>query len=377
MWRVTVFIGFVVWLATIGASGAVNYLAGYEFGRTPAEAQVFAILGLAADAWKALGPIFILTLWRAKRFVPAALASVLWSLCFVFAVTAALGLAAQNRSALTSAREGVRASYASIAQSLTKLSERRAAIGDVSSSNEYEAEIAAAFAAPAMGGTIGSLSENCGKDVARTRLACAEIARLREDLARAVEAKRLDDAIAESNQKLQEFRKRGGTLDADPQAKLIARLTFGYVAAANVPLLLMTVLVAMVEVISAFAPVVLREFVAVHRGSPRSAATDHATSRSVAPPVVLRPVANLFEYLAERIVPDDNGVESEVALFTDYQEWSREHQYVPIEFTAFIQELDVIAARELSGRVRRRRKNFHGLRLISGRKRLSPPARGR
>jgi hypothetical protein len=380
MWRVPVLFGVLVWVATIVASGSINYLAGHEFGRTPAEAHVFAMLGASADAWKSLGPLFILTLWRAGRFVSAMLAGFAWIICFVFAVSAALGLAAQNRSTVTTKREDIRASYTTIAQSLSGVENQRAAMGTVASPAEYRAHIAAALVAPVAGGTVGSLSDDCSKDLARTRTACAEVAHLREDLAHGIEAARFDGEITKLQRELVELRARGGTRDIDPQATLISRLTFGYIPVGDVGLVLMLVLVAMVETVSAFAPVVLREFVAVHRAMPRRVVVGHGATGPVAAEVAdvrsLRPIGNVKEYLVARIAPDVRGVVSENAFFSDYQEWCFDHRYLPVTFAGFLEELERISRHELSGRIKRRRKNFYGLRLVTGpQKRLALPGK--
>jgi hypothetical protein len=374
VWRVPVAFGFLIWVATMVASGAVDYLAGYQFGRTPAEAQVFAVLGASADAWKALGPISIVALWRASRFVSGVLALLVWIVCFTFAVTAALGLVAQNRSALTSTREDVRASYAAIARSLGELKSRRDRIGTVPSPAEVRAQIAAALAVPLVGGTVGSLSHDCDKDVWRARVPCADVARLRQTLAASMQAARLDAEIAQRGDELSKLRRRGGTRDVDPQATLISRLTFDRIPAADVGRMIMLILVAMVEVISAFAPVVLREFIAVHRAPPQPVVPGRDESGLVAAARDLplpATTGNLFEYLAGRVVPDMHGSVSEPALFSDYKEWCRSLEYVPLKFSAFAQRLDDIGARELGGRIWRKRKNVYGLRLATVQKRLA------
>ncbi|MFN0135085.1 MAG: hypothetical protein ACKVS9_03110, partial [Phycisphaerae bacterium] len=92
MW---LFIGWLIWLVTIAASGSINFLAGHELGRSQEEAYVFAALAVGADGWKALGPVFIATLLRNHRRVIAGIAAVVWTACFIVAVSGALGLTAK------------------------------------------------------------------------------------------------------------------------------------------------------------------------------------------------------------------------------------------------------------------------------------------
>ena len=129
MWRVWLIVGWLIWLVTIAASGSMNFLAGHELGRSPEEAYVFAALGLGADGWKALGPVFIVALLRSHRRVIATLAVVVWIACFVVAVSGALGLAAKNRTAMTDARASTRSSFDVITRDLRELEIKRNRLG--------------------------------------------------------------------------------------------------------------------------------------------------------------------------------------------------------------------------------------------------------
>ena len=300
MWRLWVAVGWLVWLGMISASGAINYLAGYQFGRAGIEAHVFAILGVCADAWKAIGPIFILTLWLSKRRTVAGLAAGVWGACFVFAAVAALGLAAQNRSAVSGSRHSVTLSYDAAQKELSEAQRQRARIGDARSPSEIESAISVILAR-SIGdvGTVGSISRHCKKDHWRTRTACAEIAQLREHFAVAAEAHRLDERIEKLNRELSALRDHGGASDADPQAQLVSRLSLGRIAREDVGLGIVLLLVVMVELISAFAPVVLHEATRINRGLPLGA-TGRDLSRLVAAgrdETVMKPAAGTHRVL--------------------------------------------------------------------------------
>jgi hypothetical protein len=45
----------------------LNFLFGYGLGQTPVRAVVFGCVSVIVDAWKGLGPIFILALARTRR----------------------------------------------------------------------------------------------------------------------------------------------------------------------------------------------------------------------------------------------------------------------------------------------------------------------
>lgn len=373
MWRVWAFLGAVVWIATITTSASMNYLAGYQFGESPLESRVFALLGLAADVWKAIGPIFILTLWRARRPVPAGLAASVWIFCFIFAVSAALGLAARNRGAVIGEREDLQLSYQDVEHELAAAEQRRAALGSIASPAEKEAAIAATLAQALPGGTIGTLSENCSRDLARTRSACASIASLRQGLEKSKEAAALDEQVSILRQKRDDYRAKGARRDVDPQSLLIASLSGGLIPADDVSLILILVLVTMVELVSAFAPVVIHEFAQSARpatsgaggrirpsGQPRRA---KHRPRAIELKPILAEKGDVLEYLAERVVPASDARVLVDDLIGDYLRWCREAGKRPLVETEFVKRLNNIGARDLEGKIFREGEEYCGFSL--------------
>lgn len=375
MWRVWAGLGAVVWLATIASSASMNFLAGYELGRSLTESRVFAVLGVCADTWKAAGPIFIAALWRERRRLPTLLAALVWLVCFVFAISAALGLAARNRSALVGGQETLRAQYENAVAELSEIERRRANLGEPRSVSEREAEILVIFAKPLPGGTVATLSDECNKDHWRTRADCANVAAVRREVATAVEAKKFDDRISSLHREVDGLRQRGALRDSDPQARLISAISLGAVAASNVGLLLMLLLVAMVEFISAFAPVVVHEYVLLSRAVATSRRTSSAVAAGrdshgtlivdVAGVKPLTTVAwDLFPFLADRVAPDPQGSEMVGRLISDYRAWCLAKNMLPLSEKEFVEKLDEIARGDLGGRILRQGSNYFGLRLL-------------
>lgn len=376
MWRLWVCVGSLVWLATICASAAINYFAGHSFGRTAQEAQIFSTLGVAADAWKAIGPIFILSLWRKSFVLASNFATLVWLACFGFAVASALGLAAQNRMAVTGGREIVALSYQSRSQELQELEARQKLIPETRSPNELEKFIDAVFAKVIAGrGTVDSISEHCRKDTPRTRDACAEIATLRQALAQALEAQRLERRVDDVRQQVGMLRDRGGTLESDPQAQLISRLSFGRLAVNDIGLGLILLLVIMVELISAFAPIVLHDYANAMRSSSPDWRRDRTRQgrgdRDDA--TVLEAIPNVMEYLADNLVPDPKGQVSLHHLLIDFAEWCDRHRLHTPSLRTFIDELNAVCDRELKGKIRRDGVTYFGFRLESSRVLLPAP----
>ena len=366
MWRVWLGLGWLVWSATLLASIAINSLAGSGYGRTLFESQVFAGLGAAADLWKALGPIFIVSLYQAHRYLASCLAGTVWLSCFVFAITAAIGLAAQNRSGVVGGREAVNLSYQLAVDEIAELQRRRTSISELRVPDEIESSIDVILMRPVAGrGTVGSLSKACMTDTARTRTACSEVAALRQALATALEARRVDDRLQDLRQQTALLRERGGNLEADPQAQLISRLSSNWLAASDVGLVLILLLVGMVELVSAFAPVVLHEFASTVRVA--GDAAGRGLSRPSAPPTVaLKPapfVPDIFEYLTERIVAESKSSVSIVALLSDFNDWcTRRGLHLPSP-QAFVSEFNQICERDLQGKIVRTGAGYAGFRL--------------
>ncbi len=372
MWRLFVFLGGVIWLATIASSASLNYMAGFELGRSPAESHVFAVIGMCADLWKAIGPVFCAALWRARRVVAASLSIAVWLACFTFAVTAALGLAARNRGAVVGGHEALHLSYESVTRELEGVERRRAELGSVGVVAEREAALAERLAAPVPGGTVASLSDNCSKDHWRTRGACAEIAGIRREFASALEGRRLDERIGSLRQELEGLRQQGATRDSDPQARLIARLSFGNIASGDVGLFVTLLLVAMIELTSAFAPLIIVEFagtvprpVEAGRGWSRPVATERGTSDNPAGvALIARPDGTMQDYFSARIVLDASARVMPAELFGDYEHWCAATGKRSIGERKFFAELEAIVRSDLDGQIEKRNRAYRGLRIL-------------
>ncbi|MEQ1718958.1 MAG: hypothetical protein ABL907_23740 [Hyphomicrobium sp.] len=360
MWRAAVFVGALLWLTTIVASGIMNAVAGYALGRSSTEGTIFAALGVAADGWKALAPIFIAVLVRERKFVSSAAAILVWAVCFIFAVTAAIGLVAQNRAATTGGQEAMRTTFASVSAELDELHDRKKRLALVRSVAELEAAIAAVFARPlSSGGTIASVSTQCATEVTRTRTACADIASLRIELASAIEVQRINQRVAELERDKNRLSGLGATTEADPQAHLIARLARGLIAVQDVGLGLVLILVCMVELVSGFGPAVLVEFARVEKL--RSVTTNRPSKITEA--IELRPIGDVYEFMADCVRPAPGASVAVATVVLSYAQWCMSRKCVSMSEAEFLGEFERIGRRELDGRVRKREDKFEGISL--------------
>jgi len=172
-----------------------NYLFGYGFGQTPEKAHVFGWANVAADLWKVSGLIVITSLWRAqqKRFAVSLLP--IWTLCFLWGLAGAIGVYAQDRTALIGGREAVAATFKGGERELEDIDAKLRTL-PTRNVAQVDAAIAAVLARPIMSGervrgTVAKLSANCTKEERTTAEACIEVASLREERASAEEAARL------------------------------------------------------------------------------------------------------------------------------------------------------------------------------------------
>ncbi len=260
---------FVRWLviiiltaATVGMfliSMRANYLYGRGIGQTPETKEAIAWANVGADLWKGFGLIVVAALWRGGRRRAALATSLTWLVCLFFSVTSAIGIYVQERTTLTGSREAKHASYEDAKKELTDIEAKLKGLGQHRSSAQVEAAIAAVLARPVMvgervRGTVNSLSANCTKNDARTAAACGEIAELREELAAAKEAAKLDARAISLRQQVSELRERGGTLPPDPVGQFWAWFTRGFVTVADVGFGLPLFFALMIELVSAFGP---------------------------------------------------------------------------------------------------------------------------
>lgn len=329
-------LGAAATIAMIVVSMWLNFLFGMMLGQTTERAQAFGVVSLVADCWKAAGPVFVYALARARQWLTALAAGALWTACFVYAVSAALGLAAHDRLGLTGGREVAIARQQEIVRELQIEHAKKVAIAAHRSVAELSAAIAGRLAQPVgkwrNRRTLAAASANCTTPNDKTVAACAEVATLRQELARAAEAERIEQLTAALRREAASLQVRGLIASADPQAEVLSRRTVGWITVRDIGFGLIMLLAVVIESVSAFGPVVLTAYADVTRTkriSRRRVAVGRAPSRTVA------------EYLAERIEPADASCAVNAReLYGDYENWCRANGGATCSQVAFIREFD-------------------------------------
>jgi hypothetical protein len=344
-------IGGLATAAMLLISMRLNFLFGSSLGQTPEKALVFGCVSVISDAWKGSGPIFILALYRAKRRWSVAGAAAIWIVCFCYSISSALGVAIEDRSSRTGSRETMVRNYDETVAEEKRLAEKRKGLPRHRSAAELEAAINTGFLRPVessqrIRGAVGELSNNCHRADSRTAENCAEIGRLREELAAANEERDLDRRLLALAIQARALRERGAMKAADPQAELLSRLSAGLLSPADIGPGLSLLLAMAIELVSAFGPTVLSNYA-------------EATARSDG-----KPVDRIVDYLAERIEPAANAdTLSQNALYADYTCCASGRAAVTA--AAFLAEVDRLrVANDLGDVIRKRRDRYCGIRLV-------------
>jgi hypothetical protein len=273
----------------------------------------------------------------------------------------------------------VQASYLAAQSELNDAQARRSQLAAHRNSGEAEAVIAVALARPVRSGdrirgTVATISDGCTKVDGRTVEACAEIALLRQELAIAREAVVLDQLIAEHRLKVDRLRERGGTLDADPQAEFLSKLSRGWLSPSDIGLSLVLLLAAVIELVSAFGPVVLTAyaqtigpFVRPENDVPTTRGSTLRSSKSASQTVDEDPVGQVVDYMAERIEPAETsaGLGAE-DLIADHQAWCRSAGVAALGPEDFISDFDEVRHEQrLADHIGKFGRRYYGIRLVT------------
>lgn len=379
-WTVIVVLG----IATVGmfaVSMRANYLYGYGIGQSPETKTAIAWANVGADIWKGFGLIVVVGLWRGGWRRPAAAIALTWFVCLCFSVSSAIGIYVQERTALTSGREAKHASYADAKNELAAVEAKLKKSGEHRTIGAVEAAISGVFARPVtvgerVRGTVGTLSNNCAKNDTRTAGDCVEVARLREELARAVEANRLEERAGVLRRQVHALRERGGAAAPDPVGEFWAWITRGFVSVQSVGFGLPLFFALMIEMVSAFGPLGIVSYAEATR-----ATTEGDVSRRVAPERAVpshdvlprgdvvpgKDIGRVVEYMADRTEPSENGVLGLNEIYADYEVWCLSTNLRALALEQFVEEFDQIrASPQLAGKIKKFGTRYFGIAFVTG-----------
>lgn len=328
-------------LGAVSAVGIIGFsmLANYTFGTTlssdPGRAHLFGYVSIAVDLWKVTGLTIVIALWRQGQRIFSGVLSLLWLGALVYGICSALGFVAQDRLALQGGHERLAANFKSAETELSELVARRRPIGDIAGTAVIEAKIASVLARPVkdgerVRGTVAQLSERCTVSDKRTLSACEEISGLRETLARAVEAEKLDGRIEQARATVTALRNRGATDVGDAQAHILSRLTRGFFAVADIAAGIGILFALLLEAIGALGLAGI--IAAIER--PAEVVVETAPKKKKS-----QTSGEIREYLAERTTPAAGGI-GLGELHADYAVWCAGQGVAPLALADFERAVD-------------------------------------
>src|SRR5262245_28732691 len=213
----------VVGYSAAGALTIVSVITNARFGWTlganTVDRTAYAATSVAIDVLKVGLPLLAMPLWANRRRALAVCAIAMWICCTTWSAIAALGFAASTRGetvaqriADAKARTGWEATVERAERQIADLALHRP-------SAVVRAELNAAVVA----GSVWQRSKRC-TDITLdgSRAACAEVLRLRQELATAEEVERLENKVVAGRAQLATVSVAGA--DADPQATVLASL---------------------------------------------------------------------------------------------------------------------------------------------------------
>jgi hypothetical protein len=213
------FVGYLAAGALTMVSVVTNARFGWTLGASPLDRAAYAAASVAIDVFKVSLPLLAMPLLAKRHRALAACAFAMWFGCITWSANAALGFVATTRGetvaqriADAKARTGWEATVERAEREMARLAHRRPA-----------ALVRADLNAAAVVGSVWQRSKHC-TDITldESRAACAEVLRLRQELAIAEVAEGLESKVAASRAQLTTVSVVGA--DADPQAAALASL---------------------------------------------------------------------------------------------------------------------------------------------------------
>jgi hypothetical protein len=213
------FVGYLATSALAIVSVATNARFGWTLGASPLDRAAYVATSVAIDVFKVSLPLLAMPLWANRHRALAVCAIAMWLGCITWSANAALGFVATTRSetvaqriADAKARTGWEATVERAEREMAHLARHRPA-----------AVVRAELNAAVVVGPVWQRSKQCTEiTLDESRAACVEVLRLRQELATAEAAERLEGKVVAGRTHLATVSVAGA--DADPQATALASL---------------------------------------------------------------------------------------------------------------------------------------------------------
>ncbi len=229
-------------LTLIAASGLMNWVFMASLGKSEFEQQILGAVSVAVSAFLALLPTLLLWAWRERRIVTIVLGVPLFLAFGAFSLSSAVGFAAKNRGSISEDRALATAKLAGLKQEIEEAGAKLKALPPSRPLTVLEESLHGLEQDRRWQSTKSC--QDATTDTSRSF--CKSYFELKGEVARASEAERLDDRIAQLKSESRRLEEQGAGREADNQAAVLARF-FG-VQAGKVERALMLFLALLVEI---------------------------------------------------------------------------------------------------------------------------------
>lgn len=325
-------------LVLIAVSGTMNFLFMQGMGKDETESLVLGAASVAIDIFKALLPILIWWSYRESRYGFMTTAIVMFTIFTAFSLTSAIGFSATNRGHISGIREGANAQLTAVAADIRAETAKLEALPQHRPAPILEQQINRVRT-----DRLWSRTKQCS-DATRTRSRafCDHYFILKTELESAILAGRSERRIKELKRSESRLKSSGAGGEADPQVTVLARLSGNDESSVRTALIIF--IAALLELGSGLglwmatghSEIFRRHGPARHlkiqqHDPVMSAETIHAAAIEAVPIPSLpmtsnaetrqNQIADIEDYVLDRIRPAEEGKLTMADLFTDYQSW--------------------------------------------------------
>jgi hypothetical protein len=214
-------VGIIAALVLVAASAFMNFEYVSSWGKDALNGQILGTVSVAFDIIKSLLPFFILWAWKNRRFFHVSIGTVLFVGLAGFSLLSALGFSASNRDFMTGNKISITAQFDELGEQIAASKQALNAQPQARAVGIVEQDINAKKQHKRFSSTKGCTDATQTK----SRIFCKDYFALKGELAAARERARLSAKIEVLTRKRDHLRGQGATLQADPQAGLLAKLT--------------------------------------------------------------------------------------------------------------------------------------------------------
>lgn len=350
-------VGVVSSLGLVAVSALLNFRMGYRSADTELDGWIYGLGAGLADTLKALTPFMIAYGMKHRDWLAAGAAAMLFAVFTAYSFTAAIGFAAEHRSAKAAQLTAAIETRQDLRGELRRQQEELNQLGTGRPSAEIEADIAGLLGKPVgpRARPVADVSAGCTLSRAASRDACAAVATLASELARARKRDRAEDSVRQLRSALENGGGEGARATPDAQVDAIrrfGRLVRQSLSERQVGFVLSVLLALLVEVGSG-----LGLFVATtpwrHGGAPAG------TVRHVPQP------APVDSFMLDGLQPSPGAELGVTDLYLAYRHWSVARGQLTLPRVVFARQFGALAGSAgIQARTRNRTTIYLGIALV-------------